>query len=259
MELFDSHCHFDFAAFAGQQTAIWQQCQQAGIRQLLIPGISPEQWFAALQSSHSLHGVYTACGLHPWWVGSFSQTHCMAELTGLMQNFLAENAVIAIGECGLDKLIDTPMALQQDAFEQQIALACKLNLPLVVHVRKTHNETLYMLRHFQPPAGGVIHGFSGSTELARQYWQMGFYLGIGGTITYDRAKKTRQAVCDLPLEALLLETDAPDMPVQGQQGQANSPLNLPKIARTLAELRHQDFAAICQQTTANCKKLFNLP
>ncbi|WP_439135848.1 TatD family hydrolase, partial [Pseudomaricurvus sp.] len=115
------------------------------------------------------------------------------------------------------------------------------------------------LSHYQPSAGGVIHGFSGSIEQAQQYWRLGFYLGVGGTITYERAKKTRRAIAGMPLESLLLETDAPDMPLDGFQGQPNTPLRLPRIAQCLAELRKAPLADIQKQTAQNTRTLFSLP
>ncbi|TQV69909.1 TatD family deoxyribonuclease [Exilibacterium tricleocarpae] len=171
---------------------------------------------------------------------------------------LAEGGGVAVGECGLDRHIETPLALQQIVFEVQVRLACEHRLPLVVHVRGTHQEVLAILRRHRPKRGGVIHGFSGSPELALQYWSLGFCIGVGGTITYARAAKTRRAVAQLPAAALLLETDAPDMPLHGFQGQPNTPLRLPLIARTLAQLRDQPLADIARLTTDNGCRLFDL-
>jgi TatD DNase family protein len=137
-----------------------------------------------------------------------------------------------------------------------LQIAQETALPLIIHCHKAHNELIVDLKNFNFPAGGVIHAFSGSYEIAMTYWQMGFRLGIGGTITYERAHKTRQTVTRVPLEALLLETDAPDMPLNGNQGERNSPVNIVRIAQTLADLRGETLETIASQTTSNSQTLF---
>ena len=257
MSLFDSHCHFDFPPFAGQQALLWQQCQAHNINRLLIPGTHPGQWPQAAALADTLPGVLVACGLHPWWIKDCGLSP--VALADAMRRFISGHPVHAIGECGLDAMIDTAPEIQQDYLAVQLQLACDLSLPLILHVRKTHNAMQALLRHYRPPAGGVIHGFSGSLQQALQYWQMGFYLGIGGVITWPRARKTRAAVQQLPLAALLLETDAPDMPLHGHGSEANSPLNLPRIASELASLRGEPLALIEQQTSSNSCRLFRVP
>lgn len=254
MPLFDSHCHFDFSAFSGRQSDIWQQCRTSGIQWLTIPGVCPGQWPKAAALAGALPGVFYACGLHPWWLADYSgDEDTLAKSIG---DFTGHYRPVALGECGLDAAIATDMQRQQRFFERQIQLACELSLPLIIHVRKTHNLTLRLLKKYRPARGGVIHGFSGSPELAQQYWREGFYLGIGGIITYPRARKTIATAKALPLEALLLETDAPDMPPNGEQGKANSPLNVLKVAESLAQLRNDSVTNIARQTSANAHQLF---
>jgi TatD DNase family protein len=260
--LFDSHCHFDFSAFDPDRDAVWQACKDIGIDGLVIPGVAPEQWLVAAQLSQQNGGIFYAAGIHPWWVEQVVADDTgpdnLERLRGDLQNQLSADACVAVGECGLDKMIDVDFDLQQRVFELQVNLATELSLPLIVHCRKAHNEVLALLRRYRPARGGVIHGFSGSAELANDYWALGFYLGIGGTITYERAQKTRAAVKQLPLEAILLETDAPDMPLSGRQGERNSPQYLPEIARTLAEIRAVSVDEIARQTTRNARTLFAL-
>jgi TatD DNase family protein len=165
---------------------------------------------------------------------------------------------VAIGECGLDAAITTSLAIQLPVFEAQLCLATELGLPIIIHCRRSHNELTSLLKRNKLPPGGVIHAFSGSYEMAKQYWDMGFYLGIGGTITYERAHKTREAVKRMPLDALLLESDAPDMPLAGKQGQRNSPEHIPLIAQALAELRGESVQLIAEQTTRNAQTLFKI-
>jgi TatD DNase family protein len=137
-----------------------------------------------------------------------------------------------------------------------LQVARELSMPIIIHCRKAHNEMMKSLSGQNIKSGGVIHAFSGSIDLAKQYWALGFYLGVGGTITYERANKTRETVKQLPIEAMVLETDAPDMPLSGKQGQRNSPENIPEVARTLANIRGDSLQYIAQQTTENTKKLF---
>lgn len=250
---FDTHCHFDFAVFDEERSAIWAECQRLGIHHLLIPGVTPEQWSAANNICEQYCGIYHACGLHPWWVER-NQLPEMAQ----WQNQLQHSHCVAIGECGLDKRISAPLATQEAIFEQHLSLAQSLQLPLIIHVRDTHNETIRLLKRYVLPAGGVIHGFTGSVELAHTYWEMGFYLGVGGSITYDRAKKTIETMKAMPLESLLLETDAPDMPLSGAQGRANSPLAITRIASVLAAIKHVDVQQVAEVTTKNGITLFGL-
>ena len=253
MKLFDSHCHFDFAPFEDDRESLWSQCTEFGICHLLIPGIEPAQWQSASYLSERFQGVLTAAGLHPWWLEK-------AQLPAPDDWYKALSAplCVAVGECGLDAAIETPMAKQEAVFSRHLEMAIDSDLPLIIHVRQTHNETLRCLKRYCPPAGGVIHGFTGSREMAMEYWKLGFYLGVGGSITYPRANKTRMAIQSMPLEALLLETDAPDMPLYGFQGQPNSPLQLLRVAQSLAELVQQPVEEVADQTTQNSYRLFDL-
>lgn len=252
----DSHCHFDFAAFDEDRYVIWQQCQTAGVKQLIIPGTQPQQWQHALKVSQQFNGIYMAAGFHPWWIDTVGAIDDVVREH--WQKQLAEPDCVAIGECGIDNTRSTPMDQQMAFFLEHLKLACDAQLPLIIHLRKSHNETLKELQRYRPKAGGVIHGFSGSLECAQQYWQLGFYLGIGGTITYSRANKTRNTVRQIPLDAIVLETDAPDMPLAGHQGQRNTPLQIPIIAQTLADLRNESLETIADITTKNTKELFSL-
>jgi TatD DNase family protein len=286
MQLFDSHCHFDFPAFDQDRASLWQTCQQQGISHLLMPGVSPEQWPLAAQLCAKYPGLVYAAGLHPHWISKWvneRMSKCEAEgMSGTLagsdqhrQEFalqkisqliegqfsLAANGdagkCVAVGECGLDKLIATPLALQQQVLHLHIDLANQLHKPLIIHSVKTHNEMLVCFKYNPPRYGGVIHAFSGSLELAQQFVARGFMLGVGGTISYERAQKTRHALSQIPLEYLVLETDAPDMPLQGRQGQRNSPEYLAQIAQILADLRGVAVQDVAAATSANALRLFH--
>jgi TatD DNase family protein len=262
MLLFDSHCHFDFEIFDHDRELVWQTCNQSGIRCLLIPGVAPDQWKIAADIVRAHAGIFIGVGLHPWWLNKslsldITESYLAALKRDLNENISLERCV-AIGECGLDAFIQTPLRLQQQVLAVHLQLASETSLPLIIHCRKAHNELLAQLQKYKLPAGGVIHAFSGSYELAMRYWLMGFRLGIGGTITYERANKTRDAVKRLPLESILLETDAPDMPLQGKQGKRNSPECILDIAQTLADIRSEPLEKIAAQTTLNSQTLFKI-
>lgn len=257
--MIDSHCHFDFDIFDGRRDDLLGQYTELGIDGIVIPGIEPAQWDRAIQLRQKHQGTcrwWLAFGVHPWWLESLKLTQ--TEFVTTLDSALTHGNAIAIGECGLDGSINLSIEQQQSVFEWQLQLACERKLPLIIHAHRAHNDVVRLLSRYRPEAGGVIHGFSGSTELAQQYWRLGFYIGVGGTITYPRAKKTRNAIAALPLEAIVLETDAPDMPLQGEQGKPNSPIQLSQVASALAQLRALPVDVVKSQTTHNTERLFSL-
>lgn len=253
-ELFDSHCHFDFEAFEPDRSAIWERCRELGLTRLMIPGTSATQWARARNVCAEFPGLYFSAGLHPWWLQERAESDWESQLAEALE----QDRCLALGECGLDKMIEIPMAEQEALLERQLALAGDLNRPVILHCVRAHNELIRLLKRHALPRGGVVHAFTGSPDIARTYWGMGFYLGIGGSITYARARKTREAAQRLPLEALVLETDAPDMPLSGRQGARNSPEYLPEVAGTLARLRGESLDVVAAQTTLNAQRLFGL-
>ncbi|MFA0810142.1 TatD family hydrolase [Microbulbifer epialgicus] len=262
MKLIDSHCHFDFDIFQPDRAQVWQRCLQSGVSRLIIPGVCQSQWQVLATLVENQPDWYTAAGVHPWWVtkipGGDSTNRCAAYLSKVLKEHLSQHDCLAVGECGLDAAIDTPMSEQEAVFRVQLEVACELELPLILHVHRAHNEVLRLLKQYRPPCGGVIHAFSGSEQMALDYWKLGFYLGVGGIITYARATKTRRTISRVPLESLLLESDAPDMPLSGRQGQRNSPENLPLVAAELAKLRGISQQEIADNTRKNTEILFAL-
>lgn len=256
MQLIDSHCHFDFEAFAGDRDQVWRSCREVGVSKLVVPGVSVAQWPALLELVATNPDWYAALGVHPWWVADLDVAP--EKLPELIAERAAGADCVAVGECGLDAGIETDLETQQAVFRAQIVAAGELGLPLIVHSHKTHSQVLKLLKEHRPRRGGVIHAFSGSEEIAREFWKLGFYLGIGGIITYERAAKTRRAVAAMPLESLVLESDAPDMPLAGRQGERNSPAYLPLTAAALAQLHEISVDEIARQTRRNTEQLFAL-
>lgn len=251
--MIDSHCHFDFDVFSAHRDALWREAKMAGLSHLLIPGITRQQWPRLIDLCGHHPDFYFALGCHP----IFLQQNASQDLE-LLDTLLSNKPerCVAVGEIGLDNVVEVPFKLQLTVFEAQLALAKQHDLPVIIHHRKSHNDIIRLLKKHLIPRAGVIHGFSGSYQEAKTYIDLGFCLGVGGTITYPRANKTRQALRKIPLEYLLLETDAPDMPVMGYQGQPNSPSRLPLICHALSELTKTDIEQVRQQTTVNFKQLF---
>lgn len=266
MKFFDSHCHFDFAEFDKDRDLVWQQTLAAEVGGLIIPGVEPAQWYKARDLGRELNACYFALGIHPWWIEKIAtDTEALENYTQQMAKILEEDnaaeksSCLAIGETGLDKMIDTSMDQQLALLSWHIDRANEFELPIIIHSVRTHNELIAHLRKHKPRHGGVIHAFNGSYETAMQFIDMGFYLGMGGTISYERAHKTRRTFARIPLESILLESDAPDMPLCGHQGERNSPANLPQIARLFAELRDEDSATIEKTLLDNTRCLFGVP
>lgn len=262
MYLIDSHCHFDFSQFDADRARVWQACLDNQVRGLIIPGVAPEQWSRGREVCSAFRGMYYSAGLHPWWIDNYftafnSVSDGLTELEKRLGMELANSDCITVGECGLDKLIKTPLDRQKVILQSHLSVAREFNKPLMLHCRQYHSPLIQILKKTERMRG-VVHGFSGSAEIAAEYWKLGFHIGVGGTITYPRANKTREAIKQLPLEALVLETDAPDMPLDGKQGQRNSPLYLAEVATALAELRGDTLENIARQTTANTLALYGL-
>lgn len=252
--LVDSHVHIDDAGFDGDRAQVLARAAEAGVRQMVVPGIDAASWprIAALCQRYA--GLFPAYGLHPLFLARHRPEHL-----DLLRERLADGSAIALGEIGLDFYVEElDRGLQQHYFEAQLALALELKLPVIVHARRAMEEVALALRVF-PGLRGVVHSFAGSAQQAERLYGMGFMLGIGGPITYPRAKRLRRLVADMPIEYLLLETDSPDQPNAGRQGTRNEPVRMLETLRTVAELRGESPDAIAAATTANARRLFGLP
>ncbi|NQZ07668.1 MAG: TatD family hydrolase [Algicola sp.] len=253
MELIDSHCHLDFAEFDEDRDTLIDSLLTRGVSSVIVPAVKPGNWQTVLDLTAKHDNLYPALGIHPCFLEG-SKRHDVDDLAALIEQ---NPQVIAVGECGLDFTLDN-VDEQRYYFTAQIKLAQQFKLPLIIHHRKCHDIILAFLRKFKPQQGGVIHAFSGSYQQAQQYIDLGFKLGIGGTITYSRAGKTREVVCKVPLESLILETDAPDMPIYGRQGERNSPAYLGEVFTVLTLLRDEPAVEIEKQLLANTRSLFSL-
>ncbi|MGI9274914.1 MAG: TatD family hydrolase [Endozoicomonas sp.] len=259
MKLFDSHCHLDFPDFDPDRQDVLEQCMNSGVEAICIPATEAETWSRVMETiERSGPGVrqYAALGMHPCFMDKHREEH----LKLLYEQLAARTpGVVAVGEIGLDYYLEnSDRDAQKKLFQQQLDIAKSFNLPVILHVRKAHDDALKILRQLELARGGIVHAFSGSEQQAHQYIKLGFKLGFGGVITYPRARKTRHLAATLPLEAIVLETDSPDMPLYGCQGRRNSPVMVARVASELAALRKEEDKTIAKQTAFNCCTLFGV-
>lgn len=251
--LVDSHCHLDDAAFDTDRDAVMARARAAGVDHIIVPATTTAGWaeLATLCANHAhVHGAY---GLHPGFLADHHPEH-LADLRAQ----LAKGGAAAVGECGLDFYRGRGDADSQHRyFRGQLELANEFDLPVIVHALRAVEEVILDLRAVGNMRG-VVHSFSGSLEQAKRLWDMGFYLGIGGPVTYERATRLRSIVATMPLQHLLLETDSPDQPDAAHRGQRNEPARLPGVLACIAELRKSDIETIARATSDNARMLFNL-
>ncbi|WP_300174548.1 TatD family hydrolase [uncultured Aliivibrio sp.] len=255
-ELIDSHCHLDFSPFAGNEAYYLQKAQEKGVSKFIVPSVNQSNWTRVVSLSQQYESIYYALGVHPLFILDDYQNEIE-----LLKQFVQKHRdkCVAIGECGLDFLgSECNRDIQIHVFREQCLLAKTYQLPLIVHSRKSHDHILKILREIKPKKGGVIHGFSGSLQQANQFINLGFYIGVGGVISYERAIKTKRTISELSLEHLILETDAPDMPLSGFQGVPNSPDKIQNILECLILLRKESRETIANTVCRNTNHLFDI-
>jgi TatD DNase family protein len=249
----DTHCHLDFDELQPLLAADMERCALRGIQGFLVPGVKREFW----RRQEALQSAYPNCrialGLHPYFIGE----HQLEDVDKLRVWIDSHKGVSAIGEIGLDKEVDQ-WDLQIELFRLQVRLASRYSLPILIHSRKSHSEVLHLLADEKFRGCGVVHGFSGSYELAMEYWRKGIYIGVGGVITYPKATKTRAAISRMPLCSLLIETDAPSMPIYQQVGRHNLPSNIVHVLNALTSLRVEPEAVVRDQVYENSCILLGL-
>lgn len=251
LNLFDSHSHLDAPEFEHDRSIVVSRAQAQGVNQQLLPAVEFASWSNLKDVCSQYTGLYPAYGLHPMYLGSHRPEHIPA-----LRSWIEKESPNAVGECGLDFFIDGLDAEQQRFyFIEQLRLAHEFKLPVVVHARRAVDEVIASIKK-TGVTSGVIHSYSGSEEQARQLFNLGFSLGIGGPITYDRAQRLRRLVKTMPIEYLLLETDSPDQPNADYRGQRNEPARLVDVLKVVAELRGQSEEDIARATTANSEMMF---
>ena len=258
-KLIDSHCHFDFPPFKDNELFYLEKARSVGVKKLIIPSVNSSNWETVERLSHQYPELYYALGIHPQFLTENDEDD-VKKLEVLLANKANKaNKCVAIGECGLDFWNqEYDKKHQMNVFKMQCKLAVKYGLPLIIHSRKSHDVVLKILREIKPLKGGVIHGFSGSTQQAEAFIKLGFFIGVGGVISYDRSMKTKRTISELPLEWLMLETDAPDMPLSGFQGTPNSPDKVSNILECLILIRKEPRETIANAVYRNANHLFGI-
>lgn len=253
MELIDTHCHLDVADFDADRAAVLARSRAAGVTRIVVPAVLADGWDHLLDLCRREAGLYPALGLHPVYL----ERHAAADVDRLAERIGRERP-LAVGEIGLDFFVEElDRRRQQALFEAQLTVARDADLPVLLHVRKAHDQVLATLKRIRV-RGGIAHAFNGSLPQAQQYIDLGFKLGFGGMLTHARSNKLRRLARELPLEALVLETDAPDLTVASHRGGRNSPEYLPECLAALAAARDAEAADIARATTRNAEQVLGL-
>lgn len=246
--LIDTHCHLDAAEFDADREAVHAAARAAGVEIIVVPAVEVSAFARTRETVSRYPGCVAAYGIHPLYVMQAADD----DLAALRQWLLAERPV-AVGEIGLDLYVaGIDPARQEHFFVEQLRLAREFDLPVLLHVRRAVDAVLKQLRRFKV-RGGIAHAFNGSRQQADEFIKLGFALGFGGAMTYAGSTRIRELARHLPLEAIVLETDAPDIPPAWLNGSRNTPAELPRIAAVLAELRELPVAELVQRTAANAR------
>jgi len=257
MELIDTHTHLDFPDFDADRSALLAESRALGVRQMVVLGVYRDNWQRVWDLVQSDPDLHAALGLHPVYLDQ----HCpedLAQLREWLARLAGHRQLCAVGEIGLDYYIETlDRERQQTLFEAQLQLAAEFELPALIHVRRSHAAVIATLKRFGLGRKGIIHAFAGSLEEAREYIKLGFKLGLGGAATWPQALRMHRVLAKLPLDAVVLETDSPDMAPAMFPGQRNSPAHLPAICEALAGIMAVTPERLAEASTANARDLFN--
>jgi TatD DNase family protein len=252
--LFDSHSHLDVPEFDADRGAVLARARAAGVCEQLVPAVDHDSWPALRDACAQDEGLHAAYGLHPVYLERHRPEHL-----GALRDWIEREHPRAIGECGLDFFVeDLDLEAQRGYFRGQLELAREFDLPVVVHARRAVEEVFVTCKRIGG-LRGIVHSFGGSPEQARQLADLGFLLGIGGPVTYERARRLRKLVAEAPIEWLVLETDSPDQPDAGHRGERNEPARIVEVLNVVAQLRDEDPEAVAEATRANARRLLGLP
>jgi TatD DNase family protein len=258
--MFDSHCHLDAEEYDLDREAVLARAKQSGVRGIMVPGYEPREWsrLSALRDPIVCCGV----GLHPWYVHEIGEAEREAALSDLPR-LVRELGARAIGECGLDapkaKRGGADLATQRRVLEVHLEVARQLKLPVILHCVGAHALLLEVLRcQGSLPAGGVLHSFSGSRELIRDYAPFGLYFSFAGIVTRENARRPREALAAVALERLLVESDGPDQAARDVAPGRSEPAHVALVLAAAAEIRGEDRALLAETTERNARRLFGL-
>lgn len=252
--IFESHAHYDSSKFAEDREELLNSMQENGVGTIINVGATWKSVTEVVELAEKYSFIYAAVGLHPDEVGDFTEERFV-----IMKEQCQKEKVVAIGEIGLDYYWDNESHdIQKKWFIRQLELARELDLPVIIHSRDAAEDTLKIMKEHAKGLRGVIHCFSYSKELAEEYVKMGFYIGVGGVVTFKNGKKLKEVVEAIPLERILTETDCPYLAPEPYRGKRNSSLYIPHIAQAIADIKDVTYEEVVAQTEKNGKELFNL-
>ncbi len=250
--IFDSHAHYDSEAFEPDRKELLGALQGQGVCGIINCGTDIASSLVSLELSDEFGFVYAACGIHP-----HEAEGCKQGYLSVLKKLCSEKKCVAVGEIGLDYHYDfSPREIQKQVFEQQLALAKELDLPVIVHDREAHEDTMELLKRYKPK--GVVHCFSGSAEMAKEVVKLGMYIGLGGAVTFKNARKPLEVAAMVPDDRLLIETDCPYMTPVPFRGKRCDSSFIPYTAEKLAEVRNTTAESILDLTRKNANTLFGL-
>jgi TatD DNase family protein len=257
--LVDTHLHLDFEQFDADRAEVVERAVEAGVTRMITIGTSLETSHRAIELAETFEQVWAAVGIHPNDAGEWG-----ADAAAMLREWADHPRVVAIGEIGLDYYWErVPHAVQQQAFEEQLALAADLGLPVIVHDREAHEDLMATLRRWvrtltEQGRRGVLHFFSGDLAMAEEALELGFYIGTDGPITYKNARELQEVIASVPLDRLLVETDAPFLSPHPHRGKRNEPAFVRHVAEQVGHLHAVSYEEVASHTTRNACNLFGL-
>lgn len=252
--IFDTHAHYDDGQFDTDREELLGAMEAGGVGTIVDAGSTLESWDKILELTERYPFIYGAIGIHPDEAGTLDEAGMER-----MAKLLDGDKIVAVGEIGLDYYWDKENHdVQKHWFIRQLDMAREKQMPVIIHSREAAADTMDIMKQHASGMKAVIHCYSYSAEMAKEYVKMGYYIGVGGVVTFKNAKKLKQVVQEIPLERILLETDCPYLAPVPFRGKRNSSLNLPYVAEAIAELKGTTAEEVIQQTEKNARELYNL-
>ena len=253
MKLIDTHAHLDFEKFQENLDEVLENSKAVGVEKIIIPGVTLEDTPKIINLIEKYENLFGAVAVHPSEAKGWQ-----AEYYEILKEYAQHDKVIAIGETGLDYYWDkTFKETQQHVFRRHLELAEELNIPVIVHDREAHDDVLEILKEF-PEVKGVMHCFSGNVEFALECVKIGYYIALGGPVTFKNAKDPKEVAKQIPIEKLVLETDSPFLAPHPYRGKENNPSKIILVAQTIAEIKGISVEELGEITSRNAEKLFGI-